>query len=147
VISALTERFDKYPPNTASIPPNSPSPTSHMEHTIPVHTSTPYQHPYARHSDQTRQHPVQEHPRRDDEWQTLDTNPHWLPPRTELNKFDGTDLVDWLEDCEYFFLSTIHQNFIKFKLSFLSLRTMLENGTNTLNYQILTPLGCNLKKN
>jgi len=27
----------------------------------------------------------------------------WHPPKTKLNKFDGTGIVEWLEDCEFNF--------------------------------------------
>jgi hypothetical protein len=39
----------------------------------------------------------------DDEGCSANPSSRWLPSRTVLSKFDGTNLVDWLENYKYFF--------------------------------------------
>jgi hypothetical protein len=33
----------------------------------------------------------------------MDYTSKWSPPHAELNKFDGSDIIEWLEDCEFYF--------------------------------------------
>jgi hypothetical protein len=57
--------------------------------------------------DGTRSHAFhsthQDHSRGDNEWHQHDSPQCWQPPHTELSKFDVTNLLDWLKDCDYYF--------------------------------------------
>jgi hypothetical protein len=54
--------------------------------------------------------------RREDAWSTQDNIPKWHVPRVELPKFDGSGVVDWVKDCEYFFDITHTQENSKVQL-------------------------------
>jgi hypothetical protein len=59
----------------------------HQEHEF--HPQRPY-----RHFEETRREP---------EWRSTDNLPKWHTPRAELTKFNGSNVVDWIEDCEFYF--------------------------------------------
>jgi hypothetical protein len=87
-----------------SPPPVTQSPSPRVERTIPINNSTPYRHPHARSADAARPPPsFQDHLRKDEEWRIGENSGRWVLPRAELSKFDGSNLRDWLEDCDYFF--------------------------------------------
>jgi hypothetical protein len=80
------------------------SPPARTEPPLPPPTSTSYQHPHARAQDENRPSILhQELLRKDEEWRTTDYSQRWQSRRFELPKFDGTGILDWLEDCEYYF--------------------------------------------
>jgi hypothetical protein len=41
-------------------------------------------------------------PRREDDYRQFDSHSKWNTP-VELNRFDGTCIIEWLEDCEFYF--------------------------------------------
>jgi phosphoenolpyruvate synthase/pyruvate phosphate dikinase len=94
-----------------------PSSPPHTERTVPVSTSTPYQHPNAHFHDGTRPPSLNTHcqdpPRKDEDGCQHDQAFRWVPPRAELTKFDDNMLVDWLEDCEYYFTISHTPKFYK----------------------------------
>jgi hypothetical protein len=87
---------------------------------ISIPVSTPYQPPHTHMPDSTRSHtihsPHQDYSRRDDEWLQQDSFQHWQPPRSELPKFDGTNLLDWLEDYDYYFHTSHTPEFYKLQM-------------------------------
>jgi hypothetical protein len=82
------------------------STTSHNPHTPTSYDS--HGHRFRRNMASDFQYHVdhphhQEHSRRDDEWHSFDFAPKWHPLRADMPKFDGTSVIDWLENCEFFF--------------------------------------------
>jgi Ty3 transposon capsid-like protein len=103
-VTQLGSDVQKLQPNTTSIPFVLSQPINqNTDKSIP----SPYQHPHARQSETNKppsSHSIyQDNSRKDDDWRQPDSTPHWLPPRAEMTKFDGSNLIDWLEDCEYYF--------------------------------------------
>jgi Retroviral aspartyl protease/Ty3 transposon capsid-like protein len=88
--------------------------------TVPVSMSTLYQHPNARSHDGNQPPSLSNHcqdpPRKDEDWRQHDQTFRWVPPRAELTKFDGNMLVDWLEDCEYYFTISHTPEFYKVQI-------------------------------
>jgi hypothetical protein len=50
-------------------------------------------------------HPILENSStvREEEWRQTDSSSKWNTSQAELNKFDGSGTVDWLEDCDFYF--------------------------------------------
>jgi hypothetical protein len=103
VLQQLIGDMSKLHVSTSTNPPTSPSPPQHQV----TLTSIPYQPPHTRNLDHSRpppiHHPHHDPPRREDDWCQHHNSSNWQQPRTELSKFDGSNLLDWLEDCEYYF--------------------------------------------
>jgi hypothetical protein len=114
MLQTLIDRMDKYHSSPTATPPISDLSPSHAERTAPMQTSTPYnRHPHAPPLDTFRQHSHPDPLRRDDDWRQPDSSSRWVPSRAELTKFDGTNLVDWLNDCEYYFCTSQIPEFYK----------------------------------
>jgi hypothetical protein len=77
-----------------------------VQQIVPMQTSTPYKHLHVPSLDTSRQHSHPDPPRRDDDWRQPDSSSCSVPPRAELTKFDDTNLVEWLDDCEYYFCTS-----------------------------------------
>jgi Retrotransposon gag protein len=64
-------------------------------------------HPHHHYDSDFRHHldtaPFHDSSRSEEGWHTHDSSTKWHPPRAELSKFDGSNVMDWLEDCEFSF--------------------------------------------
>jgi uncharacterized coiled-coil protein SlyX len=119
-LQQLSDKMDRNQSAQTISLPASKSPPPRVERTVPVHTSIPYQLPNSRLQDAARSTSFfQDHPRRDDDWRQPDSSQKWLPPRTDLTKFDGTNLTDWIEDVNTISLYLIYLNFTKSKQYYL----------------------------
>jgi Retroviral aspartyl protease/Ty3 transposon capsid-like protein len=113
--------------NHRSPPPApQPPPSTHQFHTPRYRDTHTFRAPpqFEPQNQATYDHfPFQDHSRRldhpnsndfhnkDDVWHTHEQLPKWHPPRADLAKFDGTGVMDWIEDCEFFFdITHIYDN-------------------------------------
>jgi hypothetical protein len=129
----------QHPPPTAypplhQMPPPSPNSQFHVQppsnfqrlhtpcstYTNGFHVRSQFEPQYLPHPDQfhfqknLRRHDIpfsHDNQRHEDVWGTQDHIPKWHTPRAELSKFDGTGVIDWIEDCEFFFdITHTHEN-------------------------------------
>jgi Retroviral aspartyl protease/Ty3 transposon capsid-like protein len=121
MLQLLLDKMDKNHSPQLTASPTATLTPSRIEKTVPVQNSAPYRHPHAFPSDNFKQHSHPEPPRRDDDWCHTDSTLRWVPPRAELTKFDGTNLIDWLDDYEYYFCTSHTPEFYKIQMVIPSL--------------------------
>jgi hypothetical protein len=107
LIAEILAKMDKQTENqkSHSFPYQSPQPSQ-----LAQSPSNPRQPPQRTNNSRNYEgkgmcHPILENSGsiRKEEWRQADSSSKWNTPRAELNKFDGSSTVDWLEDCDFYF--------------------------------------------
>jgi hypothetical protein len=121
-------KLSSHPPPSAHPPPSQQFHTPHANDAYAFHTRAPshfdpHNHPnhdqfyFQEHPRRSAHQNSHDHNRGDGGWNAHDQIPKWHPPRADLSKFDGTDVMDWIEDCGFFFsISLTFMTMPRFKL-------------------------------